>query len=217
MGDSPAAWLGGGVAGRRLFLDVLLFMAAFVAPASAGGRLPTRDKGSGVRVCTARPTLRARAEATCPPPFPTDAGAAAASGALAPPAPLARLDTEAAFRTALRAPAADGGLVVVGYTAPHCRSCGAVRRRVARLAAEYGGRDVHFFELDVTAPATGRVARAAGLTALPTFHLYTVKGGVPGHLDTVVASPGAVGSLLRDRIEVFAGEGFDVDQFSFVE
>lgn len=140
---------------------------------------------------------------------------AAASGAPPPVVPMARLDTEAAFRTALRTPAADGGLVVVGYTAPHCRSCLAVRRRVSRLAAEYGGRDVHFFELDVTAAGTGRLARAAGLTALPTFHLYTSKGGVPGHLDTVVAGPAAVGGLLRDRIEVFTGEGFDVDQFSF--
>lgn len=166
------------------------------------------------------------AASTPAPPTPADASAAAAAKAAAaavgsgvppPVVPMMRLDTEAAFHTALRAPAADGGLVVVGYTAPHCRSCVAVRRRVSRLAAEYGGRDVHFFELDVTAAGTGRLAREAGLTALPTFHLFTSKDGVPGHLDTVVAGPAAVGGLLRDRIEVFTGEGFDVDQFSFVD
>ncbi|GAB0489400.1 hypothetical protein MMPV_000619 [Pyropia vietnamensis] len=199
---------------------------AFIAVTTGYGRWGGgRVAAGGGRVCTGRPAhVPPRMGSSTPSPSPTEpsvsteaAAAPVSSGVPPPVVPMTRLDTEAAFRTALRAPAADGGLVVVGYTAPHCRSCVAVRRRVSRLAAEYGGRDVHFFELDVTAAGTGRLARAAGLTALPTFHLFTSKDGVPGHLDTVVAGPAAVGGLLRERIEVFTGDGFDVDQFSFEE
>jgi len=121
---------------------------------------------------------------------------------------------EAAFRAAVRAPAADGGLVVTAYVAPHCRSCAAMKRRVARLADAYGGRDVHFFALDVTDPANAGVVRAAGLDALPTFHLTTVVGGEPGHLDTMVVAPREA-HRLADRVALFTSPAFDVSEFSF--
>ncbi|GAB0495356.1 hypothetical protein MMPV_006656 [Pyropia vietnamensis] len=122
---------------------------------------------------------------------------------------------EDAYLAALRSPTADGGLVVTAYVAPHCRACTAMTRRVERLAAAYGDRDVHWYALDVTHPANGSVARAAGLDALPTFVLTTTaEGGVPGHLDTLVVPPGEAGRL-ADRVALYTSPEFDVREFAF--
>lgn len=117
---------------------------------------------------------------------------------------------EAAYRAALRSPSADGGLVITAYVAPHCRACAAMTRRVERLAAAYGGRDVHWYALDVTEPANAPVVRAARLDALPTFVLSTTAaGGVPGHLDTLVVPP-AEAARLADRVALYTSAAFDV-------
>lgn len=207
---------------------------AFVAaPAAGGARVGAARRPA---LATTRVTRRRPRRAPLPPPLvavvaaPRPGGAAptppssspvgtTTTTTTAPPPHHSRVMSpivgEAAYRAALRSPSADGGLVITAYVAPYCRACAAMTRRVERLAAAYGGRDVHWYALDVTEPANAPVVRAARLDALPTFVLSTTAaGGVPGHLDTLVVPP-AEAARLADRVALYTSAAFDVREFSF--
>jgi len=106
------------------------------------------------------------------------------------------------FLSAMAASAAGGRVAVVGFYAPYCRACGAVRPRVAKEAAARsgslaagaaaGGRGVDFFSVDVV--AVRELAVRLGVRAMPAFHFYD---GGRGKVEDFTVGPRSMGRLVN--------------------
>lgn len=192
---------------------------AFVAPALAvpGGRVsvaarsrPSVPFSVGPAVGgTRRVWVPSMSLTTLPPPPPPP---------LRPPTPLPHPDSDASddgrggggdgvvvpiasvadFLSAMAASAAGGRVAVVGFYAPYCRACGAVRPRVAKeaaarsgSAAAAGGRGVDFYSVDCV--AVRELAVRLGVRAMPAFHFYD---GGRGKVEDFVVGPRSVGRLV---------------------
>mmetsp|Transcript_15266 Transcript_15266/g.46133 ORF Transcript_15266/g.46133 Transcript_15266/m.46133 type:complete len:122 (-) Transcript_15266:973-1338(-) len=80
---------------------------------------------------------------------------------------VAHIETEAEWESAL----ADNDVVIVDFTAQWCGPCRTIGPYFDDLAPQFP--NVKFIKVDVD--KLEKVAQGAGITAMPTFHVY--KGG----------------------------------------
>jgi thiol-disulfide isomerase/thioredoxin len=84
-----------------------------------------------------------------------------------------------------------------------CRSCKALEPKVRRLAREFCGQGVCFFEMDYENEDNKTLCYSLNITSMPTFLFYY---GSSGKIDQFTCGP-ARASILREKIEdVLAGE-----------
>ncbi|OSX73360.1 hypothetical protein BU14_0353s0004 [Porphyra umbilicalis] len=134
---------------------------------------------------------------------PSDPTPPTASAATATPAPARAMDVAEVvapitsfdeYMEMLQA--SSGGVAVLKFYAPWCRSCRAIAPKVARLAHEFP--EIRFYEIDYE--ANKELCWRLGVKNLPTFHFYS---GAAGRVEDFNAGP-ARAHVIREKVVEYA-------------
>ena len=118
-------------------------------------------------------------------------------------ASVAPLPDEATFTSAT---ARDDGLVVIKFYAPWCRACRGLAPKYERLSAEYGPKNVKFYEMshkEVTAKDDGAAfLQRIDVNVLPLVQFYS--GGA--RVESFPCGPRKI-ELLKEKLEKWTTDG----------
>jgi len=90
--------------------------------------------------------------------------------------------------------------VLVDYTASWCGPCKMIAPVLDKIAGAADPNQIEFYKVDVDDAA--EIASRAGISAMPTFHVYNSKSPSPGHdyAEMRGAAPKKLEQLVHDSV-----------------